>query len=95
MLSYDFDLKDKSVSLLVPVGPAELEVVVLEVLVEVDVELVNAGHERLPPEMYMYASLYTEVPSYPPQIVFSPEHRRLHVEALLGLTVGAEEMSPQ
>ena len=95
MFSHNFDLKDKSVSLLVPVGPAELEVVVLEVLVVVDVELVNAGHEGLPPEMYMYTSLYTELPSYPPQIVLSPEHSRLHDDALLAMIAGAEEVSPQ
>jgi hypothetical protein len=55
MVSYWFEVKGKAVNSLVPVGPVALDVVV-EVLVVV-VDEVIAGHEGLPPAMYLYASL--------------------------------------
>jgi hypothetical protein len=57
MVSYWFEVKDKAVNSPVEVGPVALDVVVVKVLFVVDVDEVIAGHEGLPPAMYLYASL--------------------------------------
>jgi hypothetical protein len=50
-------VKGLVVNSLVPVGAVALDVVVLEVVCELDVDDIIAGHEELPPAMYLYTSL--------------------------------------
>lgn len=52
-----FQVNGKAVNSLVPVGLATLDVVVVEVLILVDVDEVKAGHEELPPAIYLKTSL--------------------------------------